>query len=93
MEDFFFGDVGVALGGCRGEDAVAFVERLERFVKAAAILEWSVSLSASPGGGFWGLEGSVQSRFTSSSTHCAEFLGVHWRWKAAVLTSCFLPFS
>ena len=31
MEDFVFGDVGVAFGGCRGEDAVAFVERLERF--------------------------------------------------------------
>ena len=31
MEDFVFGDVGVALGGCRGEDAVAFAKRLERF--------------------------------------------------------------
>ena len=31
MEDFVFGDISVALGGCRGEDAVAFAERLECF--------------------------------------------------------------
>jgi hypothetical protein len=49
VEDFVFGDIGIALGGCREEDkeedAVAFASVLRAF----ALARWSMGLLAKRG--------------------------------------------